>query len=185
MKKITGTLASMVLIVGMAFFTSCDKLESLADVKFEANMSTDLNVVVPMAPDKSASLTGYQFSESATIDPREDPDIDEYFDKLKRFDVLEVTATVKSVSADPVMISDAEITITSGTETASWPIDLFRITPGRSLSLTNDDGQWDKVNNILNEKKEFTAKINGYSDQEEITFTIEVYIKVQVTANPL
>lgn len=169
-----------------ATFTSCEKAKSLLDVKFDSELSGDLNVTVPAEGLKSAALgAGDSFSKSVTIDPKSDADIEKYFDKLKSFDVQEVTGTVKSVTGGPVKILSGTISVTSGSTVASWSVTNFNVTNGATIVLDNSGGQWDKVNKILDEKKSFTASIEGTSDKGGVSFTIRVTIKVKVTANPL
>ncbi len=185
MKTITNIFAVLVLTVGISFFSSCDKVESLTDVKFDANMDADIGVVIPADNNKSVLTEGYEFSESATIDPRENSDIDKYFDKLKGFDVQEVTGTVKKVVGGPVVITQGKVTISSDKESVSWDIPQLILEEGKSVTFGNDNGEWDKVNKILDEKKKFNVTLSGVSDKNGISFTFTIEIKAKVTANPL
>ena len=180
------TLTRIIIILSFlgATFSGCEKIKSLADVKFDSELSADLNVNIPNYDVKSAVLEGFEFSESATVDPRSDSDIDKYFDKLKSFAVQEVTGTVASVTA-PVKIISGTISITSGTTVASWTITDFDVETGAQIVLDNSAGQWDKVNKILDTKSVFDAKIEGTADTSGVTFVLAVLIKVRVTANPL
>ena len=180
----TLTRISVILFLFGTLFSSCEKIKSLADVKFDSELNADLNVNIPNYDVKSAILEGFEFSESVTVDPRSDSEIDKYFDKLKSFAVQKVTGTVKSVSA-PVKIIIGTISITSGTTVASWTITDFNVETGAQIVLDNGAGQWDKVNKILDGKSEFTAKIEGTADTSGVTFVLNVVINVRVTANPL
>lgn len=182
MRTIVKTIT--LFILAGAVLSGCEKIKSLVDVKFNTDLSADLGVTIPSYNMKAAVLEGFEFSESATIDIRSDSEIDKYFDKLKSFDVQELTGTVKSVSK-PVTIISGTLSITSGSTVASWSVSDFDVVVGSQIVLDNGDGQWDKVNKILDAKKEFTVKIVGLTDTDDVTFVIEVVIKVKVTANPL
>ncbi len=183
MKTILKTLV-IFLFIGIPF-SSCDDIESLADIDFNSQFSTDLDVVVPQAVSyKSTQTGGVSFSKEETIDPLTDSNIKKYLDKLKSFDVQEITGTVKRVSK-PVTIETGTITISQGSQVASWSISNFNVVSGAKIILDSGEGQWAKVNQILKSKGKFTAKIMGTVDNYDVSFTINILIKVKVVANPL
>ncbi len=183
MKTILKTLV-IFLFIGIPF-SSCDSIESLTDVDFNSQLSADLNVVVPQAVSYKYTQTGgVNFSEEETIDPLSDSNIKKYLDKLKSFDVQEITGTVKRVSK-PVTIETGTITISQGSQVASWSISNFDVVSGAQIILDSGEGQWNTVNQILKTKNKFTAKIMGTVDNYDVSFTINVLIKVKVVANPL
>jgi hypothetical protein len=185
MKKFTTVLLGTIMLAGLVLFPGCEKIKSLADVHFDTDLIADLNILIPGESKKSLSAENYSFSESVTVDPREDPDIDKYFDKLKGYDVQEVTATVKSISGGPVTIITGTLTVTSSDGKASWSVSEFVVQQGASLTFGNEEGQWDTINKILNGKKKFTVSITGVADKPGVSFLLSVDISVKVTANPL
>jgi hypothetical protein len=174
----------LLFFIGLTF-SGCEKIKSLADVKFDAELDADLNVTVPADGLKSGALEGFTFSKSATIDPTSDADIEKYFDKLKSFEVYEVTGTIKSVTGGPVKILSGTISVTSGSTVAEWTITNFNVVNGATIVLDNSGGQWDKINKILDGKKTFTAMVQGTTDKSGISFTVHVVIKSHVKANAL
>ncbi len=185
-KKIMKNIIKILFLLLVSIsFSSCAEAEELLDVKFNSELSADLNVVVPAEGlRKSAEMLATSFSEQATINPRADANIEKYFDMLKSFDVTGVTGTVKTVSA-PVKIVTGTISIIEGAKTASWNITNFDVVNGASVTLDNSAGQWDTINQILDGKRTFTAKIEGTVDRSDVSFTISVLIKMRVVANPL
>ncbi|MCD6200828.1 MAG: hypothetical protein J7K46_03370 [Bacteroidales bacterium] len=186
MKTISKTCMILMgtLLLGVTL-SSCEKIKSLADVKFNSELGTDLNVTIGSGTEKSVQVEGYTFSESADVSLHDDQDIDKYFDKLKGFDVQEVTGTVKSVIRGPVTISNGKLSIGSGSSVATWLIKNFQVETNATLTLDNNGGQWDIVNGILNDKKDFTVTVEGKTDKDNVSFTLHVVVKVKVTANPL
>ncbi|PLX05794.1 MAG: hypothetical protein C0598_13810, partial [Marinilabiliales bacterium] len=77
------------------------------------------------------------------------------------------------------------VSVVSGTKTASWTFTNEQMIQGSTLILTNDNGQWDTVNSILNDLTEFTATVTGETSEDDVQFTYQLEIKVRVTANPL
>lgn len=183
MKTILKTLI-VILFIGIPF-SSCDSVESLADVEFTSNLSADLNVTVPpMGALKATRVEEVSFSGQATINPRADQNIEKYFDMLKSFEVQSLTATFNKVSK-PVMIKSGTISIYEGSNSASWSVTNFNVTNGASLTLDTAHGEWTIINKILKGKKTFTAKIAGAVDDDDVSFTVTILIKVKVVANPL
>ena len=174
----------LLFLIGITF-SGCEQIKSLADVEFDSELSADLNVTVPAEGLKSAALVaGFPFDESEAIDPRSDEDIDEYFDNLKSFDVTAMTGTFRNVSK-PVKIMSGTISVSSGSTVASWPIADYEVANSKSITLDNSDGQWDKVNQILDDKTAFKARIVGETSEGGVSFTLHIVIFVTVTANPL
>ncbi len=186
MKTLSKTcMILMVTLLLGATLSSCEKIKSLADVKFNSELGTDLNVTVGSGTEKSTQIAGYTFSESADVNLHDDQNIDKYFDKLKGFEVQEVTGTVKSVISGPVTITNGKLSIVSGASTATWLIKNFQVQTNATLTLNNNGGQWDIVNGFLNDKKDFTVTVEGTTDKDNVSFTLHVLVKVKVTANPL
>jgi hypothetical protein len=181
MKNIIKIL--LLLLVSISF-SSCDEAEELLDIKFNSELSADLNVVVPAEGlRKSAEMMATGFSAQATINPRADANIEKYIDKIKSLNVEGVTARVLSISA-PVEIITGNIIVTDGSRVASWEINDFDVIVGASHTLDNSSGQWDRVNQILDGKKSFTARIEGTVDRSDVSFVIRITIKARGVANP-
>ncbi len=186
MKKVART--GFVILSGLffiSFFTSCEKIKSLADVKFDTELGGDIHVMISKDMQKSATVDTYPFSESVKVDLRDNEDIDKYFDKLKNFDVQSVTLTVKGVTGGPVTLLNGSLTIGAASSSALWLVKNVALESGNTITLDNNTGQWDIVNEILDSKKNFTIAVEGTTDKDNVSFTLYVGIKVSVTANPL
>lgn len=176
----------LLIVLVSCSFNSCENAEEILDVKFNSQVSGDLNVVVPAegAIHKSTVMLAVNFLGEETIDPKSDSQVNKYINKIKSFDVYEVTGTVINVSA-PVEIVNGTITVSDGSKVASWSVNNFNVVNGASITLGNSDGQWDKIDQILGGKKVFTARIEGTVDRGDVSFTIRILIKMKVVANPL
>lgn len=183
MKTILKTLV-ILLLIGIPF-SSCDSVESLADIKFTTTLSGDMNVNIPPSGSLySAKLADISFSGQATIDPTSDTQINKYLDKLKSFDVQEITGTFSKVSKN-VMLKTGNITISQGSKKATWQFDKITVSNGTKIILDSGEGQWTTVNQILKGKSIFTAKISGTVDDDDVSFTVTISITTKVVANPL
>lgn len=181
MKKTLQLLA--LLVITAIVYSGCEKSKSLLDVKFDADFKTDLNVDVP-GVDVKISPNGV-FSASATIDPMTNDDFAEYAEKIKNVKVKEVLAEVTAVNKPFVLLHCNLLISSPGYDTAEWIFMNESMAVGKIFTLGNEAGQWDKVQTMLDDKKELTVSMNGETDEDDVEFTLRITIKTEVTANPL
>ncbi len=179
--KSIKTLISLVTIIILAS-SGCNKLENLLDVTFNAEYKANLEVIIPTALILKQS-TG-MFSASKTIDPASNSEFLAYADKIKKIEITSISAKVISINK-PVTLKVASIAIFSETRSTAWNFSNEAINVGKVLTLGNETNQWIITQNIFNDKNIFTIFIDGETNVEDISFTLEVTIKTKVTANPL
>lgn len=180
-------MKNLLKIVGIVFLASlilvsCKKVKSLADVTFDSTFTADLDCVVP--PTSARDIDG-TFSTSAVIDPASDPDVAEYLDNIVGYEILSITATVTSVSVDNANLLSGTATVFNNSSNASWQLSNVPLTVGSNIPLGNENGQWNTVDQILMSGQEFTVSLSGETDEDDFTFTLQVAIETEVTANPL
>ncbi len=172
-------IALLAILIGAIGFTGCEKVKDIADVKFNANYTTDLNINVTPGRDINGT-----FSESATINPTSDEQVEQYLDLIKSWEVTGLTGEFLNTSQDFTLVN-TEFTISSEDKSAVWQFSDIAVTDGTALTLDNANGQWDTVNQILAEKQTFTVTFSGETDTDEVSFTMRITIQTEVTANPL
>jgi hypothetical protein len=174
-------LASIILLTSLVF-VSCNKVKSLADVTFDTTFTADLDCVVPPASAREIDGT---FSSSAVINPASDPDVAQYLDNIIGYDILSMTGTITSISADNVTLSSSTASVYNASNNASWQFTDVPLTVGATLNFGNENGQWSTVDQILMTGQEFTVSLEGETNEDDVTFTVQLAIETQVTANPL
>jgi hypothetical protein len=178
MKTVLFALLAAVLMMG-----GCDKI---VNITFDSDIKADLEVYVPEDSFK-ADING-AFSVSKIVDPLSDPEVEKYINNIKGWDVTGISGEVISVSKEGVSLVSADIEVLSDNDNATWHLPAPPAIPlvvGQEISLDNTNGQWDAINNILNEKKEFTVSMSGVTDQGDVTFVIRIIISTEVEASPL
>ncbi|KAF0128972.1 MAG: hypothetical protein FD155_2797 [Bacteroidetes bacterium] len=174
-------LSFILLLIGFGN-TGCEKIKSLADVTFDANYESTIDVdVVPSA----LKATNGTFFETVTIDPLSNSDMATYANLIKDIDVVEVSAEVISLSTPVQLISATLNASSTGFTDASWSFANETLTVGKVLTLSNDAGQFDNLQKILTSKNVFTVTLQGQTDVNEATFSLLMTFKTRVTANPL
>ncbi len=181
MKNLTKLLLGLLLLTSITY-TGCKQASELIDVKFTADYEDTLNVVV--TPSTNAKTTNGVFSVSKTIDPTSNSDFAKYIDKIKSINISEVSGLVISVNPN-LTLTSAVINVSDANHTATWTFTNLPITVGTLLSLDNNDGQWDAIEQILMDKTPFTVSIVGQASEDNAEFSILVNIKSDVIANPI
>ncbi len=176
MKNLKYLLAG-VFLTGL-LFSGCKKAEEALDVKFDATYDADINVDVPPA------LRNVAFSKSTTLDPASDPNVSKYFDKIKKFEIQEITGEITSISKEVTLVTGT-LSIYNENRNASWTLNNVPLTKGTVLTLDDSGGGWDTVSQILKDKQVFTVRVEGEVSEGDVSFTIKIKIKTKVTASPL
>jgi hypothetical protein len=177
MKKISVFLSLM--IVASIILTSCDKVNDLNTKTFDAAFSGNLDC---STAGQKSSLLVPTFGASTVIVPTEDPNVNLYLNNIQKYEIQNVNGTITSMSQENVTIITAYLMIYNFQDTATWNLQNELLTTGKTLTLGNDDGQWDTVSSILKDGQEFTILVTGESDFSGVTFTIDVEIETKVTA---
>jgi hypothetical protein len=181
MKKLIP-VALLLMLIGVVF-SGCKESSSLLDVTFEADYQSDMDVVV--SPSTLKIGVNGVFSSSTTIDPLSNSDLAKYANNIKSVEILEAKGTILEVSSNATILN-ADLNISApDMDNAQWLFTNEPIEVGNVIELTNANGQLDKLSSILSSKKTFTIAFIGETDEDNVTFTMRVYIRAKVTANPL
>lgn len=181
MKTLTQLL--LLSLTSLMIYTGCEKTKSLLDVTFDADFDTILDVIVE--PAGGEKVSSGVFYASAEIDPMSNDDFAEYAEKIKDIGVKSIIAEVTSISMPAVLLS-ADLTISSdNVDPASWAFANEDLHQGKTFTLGNENGQWDRVQTMLNNQNLITVVMEGSTDEENLEFTLEVTIGTEVVANPL
>lgn len=170
-------ILSILLFTGFVW-SGCNKAKELFDVEFDA----DFKVNLPVKIDGTRSLDG-EFLVEETVDPLADEEIEKYIDNIKSWNVTQLSGTFLQVNPD-FELTNGLVKISSSSEEAIWNLNDQMISEGTEIVLGNEDGQWNTVNQILDEKQEFTILFSGNNSMEE-DFVLQLVIETRVTANPL
>jgi len=183
MKTTLKISALLLLAVGIV---SCENIKSLADVEFDTEVRTNLNLATDGTSMKS-SLVVYGFGGSATLNPTNDPEVQKYVDKIKDYTVNSITLTVTAVSKPGVkLLKDSFFKLYDTEDEVTWPLDAdFDVEVGNSYTLSNNTGDYATVQKILRKNSTSTVSGEGYTNTSEVTITLDAVIDATITANPL
>jgi hypothetical protein len=176
MKKIT--ILPLALIMAAVILFSCDKVNDLNTVKFDADFSGDLDCATAGGINRMVPT----FGGSAVINPTDDPNVNIYLSNIQGYEIESVKATVTSMSQENVTVTTAYLLIKNFQHEAEWDFQNELLTTGKIITLGNENGQWDTVSQILKDGQELTILITGEADFSGVTFTIKVDIETKVTA---
>jgi hypothetical protein len=114
--KITLVLAAVMLLTG------CDLFKDAAEITINTNLTADIPVIVAVG--KSADLiseaNAVNFSGTAMLSLADNPDIENYLEKIREIDLKSVVITVNGLSAGQT-VNSITVTVTGsgdlGTQT--------------------------------------------------------------------
>lgn len=165
------------------FIGSCNQVDDLTDVTFDAEFHADLDCEV--VPGTLKSGINGTFSAGATIDPLADSTVEKYIDKIKSWEITSLKGEILSVTKEGANLLSAQIGVSNANHAAAWQVENTPLVVGQEIILDNANGQWDSVNQILAEKQIFTVAATGTTDEDDMSIVIRITIKSKVTANPL
>jgi hypothetical protein len=183
------TLIKLGVIIFFISFvnTGCEKIKDLADVSFDANFDTEMNVDVKPTTQKSGLEMG-SFSETAEIDPNSNEDFKTYASKIKDIKVTKVVFEIIEITNAPnnaVQLGSATLSVDkTGFTSAKWIESAQTLTVGKKFEYSTLD-QFANLQNILNSKVVFTVNFFGTADPVDASFKVKVTINSTITANPL
>jgi len=170
-------LASLTLSI-----SSCESIKNLFDVEIDTTIEGELSFVTDETVLKSTEDVG--FSASETVHVLND-DLYEYDENIKDFMTSDVSVEVLAVdSSDVILRANTSFTIENlnaayvWTLTTDWPIE-----PGFRLTL--DAASYDAIDDILNDKEDFTISTLGTCNKGGVHITLRIGIETRVVATPL
>lgn len=179
MKKVSFIL---MFVVATAFIlNSCDTVKDLNTVNFDATFSGNIDCVT--AGGGKSTLNNPVFSGSVEIVPTDDPNVNIYLTNIQKYDIESIKITILSMSQENVTIISADLTVHNFQHDADWAFQNELLTTGKTITLGNENGQWDTVSSILKDGQEFSVILTGEADFSAVTFTVKIEIETKVEAN--
>lgn len=171
-------LASVVIFVGC----SKDKSSTSPTLKLNTSLPANIQVTIPPAAGIMATNNSYTFSGSISIDPTNDSLIAKYKNYIKSWEVDSIQATFINIST-PDTLTNVSLQIKTDTETFGWQSSSISINDGTKLVLGNDEGQLDKLSQVLYGMQPFTVTLSGTSDKADVQFTLSMKISTSLVIN--
>ena len=166
-------LFSVVLVLTIGTFTSCDWFNNLDDVTFDVEVPVDF--VVDIA---NPSYTG-----EVVLNAASDPDVAEYADKIKKFQINRITYLITPAQSEDLTF-DGSIKIKSSGEIVST-VENLSLTNTAEIDLPADlDGFNDLAAKLLDDNEE-TIQFTGQFLSTPDLFTVKLRFYISVTAEAL
>ena len=173
--KVTLFLAAVLLLTG------CDLFKDAAEITISTDLTADIPVVV--APGKSADLTSEAnagFSGTATLSLADNPDIEDYLEKIREVDLKSVVITVNGLSAGQT-IHTVTVAVTGSGELGTQT----NITStSNSFTPEVNTTVYNKAEAALLANKEITVTATGDASGP-MTFTVHLNFTAEVVAGVL
>ncbi|HMM11436.1 MAG TPA: hypothetical protein PKE03_05020 [Bacteroidales bacterium] len=180
MKKLVTI--SLTLFLAFGLMSSCEKVNSLFDVEFNADFQTQMDMQIVPSALKSGTGT---FNKTETIDPLSNADFLKYKEKIKDINIVGATIEIIALNPSSIAITNCTLIVSNSNNTlsAQWNIPQMVFTLGQKITL--ESNQFNLLKQILNQKNPFTVQLSGTSSAPDGTFKADVIFSTKVTANPL
>jgi hypothetical protein len=181
MKKIVINSLFLACII---FAFSCDKAEDLTDVNFNVVLTKTLPVAV---------ITTDDMTTSVILEATTDPEILKYADKIKRYEITELTFAIENYSAPTTteIYFDGEIGFSKKTQNeattscAISPLNITHVAATGPFPISTCNDILDGISVVFLADNAVKMYMTGTFTKEPVTFDLVVSAKVKITANPL
>lgn len=173
----TRTTYVLLLLIAITI-AGCNKVKEILDIKFDADFTVDLSV-----ESSNTGLDKSTFNVEKTVDPLEDETVQQYIDNIKGWEVLQLDIKFNQVYPD-FYLSDGIVKIAGNGREVSWNLNDQDIIDGKVIALGNENGEWNMLNEIMNQKEPFIVYFSGNAEPAS-SFVLQFIIKTKITANPL
>lgn len=169
-------LFSVVMLLALSTFTSCELFDKVDDVTFDVDVPLDF--VVNVTPNMEGGYTAEQVLNTSS-----DPDIAEYADKIKEFKINRITYTITNSTSDVTTFTGSVSVLASG-DILSGVTNLSVNNTTETDLPSNLDGFNDLASRLLEDKQE-TILMNGQFSSSTVSFNLRLRFYLSVTADAL
>ncbi len=171
-------LFSIVLLLAIGTFSSCDLIEKADDVSFETDLPLEFQI-----NETAVSPTGKDYSASKMLSASSDPDVAKYASKIKEFKINRITYTI-SPGANPNTVTFTNGTLKAGTKTLAT-ITSASLSNTSEIDLTSDPAGFTELATKLQGDLQEEITLTGRLSQTPVAFVVTFKFYVTVTANAL
>jgi len=177
--KLLTTIAFGALLIT---FASCDKVKDLADVTFDATLSTNIDAT----SEGETRETLYPFSGSKVISPTDEENIEKYWDNIKEWVGKNIVVKVEFID-QYANLTDGHLIIKDQTTDEvlyTADADNMLLKPDAEIiHVTTAD--WTKLIAAMEAKHDLFVTVDGNLDKPSILITFKVELEVSITASAL
>lgn len=187
MKTLMFRMLSLVVLGFCAtFFTTCSTVDALDDVNFDGTIDGTINV---NAPDEGTNVA---YSDVIVLDAKDDPDINQYADKIKSFTIKSIGYQITSYDGP----ADAKFsgTLAFGGASQSSAAIFAAIadfdfqaaySSGEIFDLTFNQSDINMIQDFLQNEKAVKFYLDGTLTKTPLYCTVKIYLEVSVKADAL
>lgn len=174
-----NTIKFLTVLVAVFSFTltSCDEVESLADVNLKSSISGKYNL-------NFNEETEDKIDESLLLNLADEGDVSEYINKLKKVNITRITYQISAFTGDNYVDMNVGFFMDGNEIVAPMDYNL-----GSQLGVVyeiTDASILQTISTTLLNKKQVTFKLQGaYSSMSAATAEIKVTVYFDAVANPL
>lgn len=167
-------LFSLVMLLTLGAFTSCELFDKVDDVTFDVVLPLDFVI------DEDDPEAG-SYVDSKVLDANSDPEIAKYADKIKEFKIDKITYTISN--ADPTSVTTSG-TLSTSSSVIATALNVSLANTTETDLTANIDGFNDLAAKLLDDKQE-TVLVTGTLSDTPVSFNVRFRFYVRITADAL
>lgn len=171
-------LLSIVLLLSIGTFSSCDLIEKADDVSFDTDLPLEFQI-----NETAVNPTGKDYSASKLLSASTDPDVAKYASKIKEFKINRITYTI-SPGANPNTVTFTNGVLKAGTQTLAT-VTSASLSNTSEIDLTADTAGFNDLAAKLKGDLQEEITLTGRLSQTPVAFNVTFKFYVTVTANAL
>lgn len=188
MKKLSYLLMFGILVIAGSL-TSCQQIADDIQDSAEVTIHTEFEAPFVAVPDASKALAdgSFPFSTTAVIDPKSNPDLADYLEKIQSIEIVKVQVKVTEVSHDNLVLLNSTYTLTDSESDGRFAFSSepdLGISVDTKFSVGAEHPDWDVINQIINNMHAGVITANGSFNQENFEVGFTYIISVKVVAKP-
>jgi hypothetical protein len=172
-------MKKVILIVSfLAIFASCDKIDELTKVDFEATLTEEFFV--------SMDGNSQSFFENINLVLANNADIAPYINKIENIEILSASYKLKNHQGDQTASGNATVIGTDGITFGPFTHQFFQDAQNQTVFPLAGVSQLGDLANELKTTKMLNLNFSGLQDQAtDNSFVVEVTFVLKVTADAL
>lgn len=157
--------------------SSCDSLNNRLTVKIQNKFYLDISFVNDTT-DMPDWIT-FQFDTAGS--QYQDPSLDRYRETIQEIELKDLWLDISGLSEE-IDLGDVKIQIISDSYNCQWDLSDLVWYKDYSLALEDTDGQWDILDQILNDHAELTFLLSGEVERKVLDFMVTLVIETEISA---
>jgi hypothetical protein len=175
----TRWLFSVVCLVALGTFSSCELFDKADDVSFDVTLPLNFSI-----NESADNPSGKAYSDTELLDATKNAEVAKYASKIKEFKVNKITYTISGANPNTVTFTGGTLQVSSTGKTIASASSVSLANTAET-ELTADAAGFNELAAKLLDDKQELILLNGTLSKTPVAFQVKFNFYVTITANAL